>query len=180
MSGSGKPLLYWDACLWIAYLSAEKRPGDEMLGVKEHVRMFEAGEAICVTSVLTLSEILHLNGQDAEQKVNQVFQRRIYQPIEVSKEIGLLARKIRAHYLTQPTAPGAGTIRTPDAIHLATAIAMKCDSLFTFDGLRDPNAGPRQVGGLLKLNGQKIAGQYDLRILVPPEPPQIKLPLGTP
>ena len=68
----------------------------------------------------------------------------------------------------------ADELTTPDAIHLATAIAIGCDRFFTFDG-QDPK---EKRGRKLLPLGPTIAGQYSLATVLPRRPvqAQAKLP----
>jgi hypothetical protein len=40
MSGI-KPIVYWDTCIWLAWIKNEKRDPGEMEGVQEQVDQFE-------------------------------------------------------------------------------------------------------------------------------------------
>jgi hypothetical protein len=57
----GKRTLYWDTCIWLAWVRDEKRqdPGD-MPGIQEQVKEFHGGKITIATSVLTLGEMLDL------------------------------------------------------------------------------------------------------------------------
>jgi len=79
----------------------------------------------------------------------KLFQRKNFQEKPVNQYIATLAHDIRNFY--QRT---NNKIRTPDAIHLATAIYYNAEKFYTFDG-----AGG---GGLLRFDGN-VAG-YELAI----------------
>lgn len=178
-----KRVNYWDANIFLAWLKREVRPDpNDMLGVEEQVRQYEAGQIIVVTSVLTITEILESTlDETAKQKFIQFQNRRgSYELLEVSLPIAKLASEIRNYY--KETGPADYHLATPDSIHLATAILHRCDDFFTFDcnnkkkrGQNCDNTNYLACYGLIPLSN-KVAGKHDLTIGKPPIGIQPKLP----
>jgi len=152
MSGN-KPLVYWDSCIFIAWLKDEERNAGEMEGVRGIVERIESSDIRLVTSVLTHTEILRSKYPEKHYDIlDQFFMKKCVRRAQVDIQIAKLASKIRDYYNANSD-DEAGRIKTPDAIHLATAIHYECAELHTFD---DP---------ILELNGD-IAG-FHLQICKP-------------
>ncbi|HEX7812575.1 MAG TPA: PIN domain-containing protein [Burkholderiales bacterium] len=160
---TGKPKFYWDAAPLIAWITNEKRADpSEMDGLAEVVEMVERGSAVLLTSVLWRAEVLELNLSKAQrQKLEQSFDGRSFIELSVDGRILDLAGEIRTLQRSSKKKDAIKNIRTPDAIHLATAIQYDATEFHTFDGKR---SGPNR-GGLLSLDGN--VGGHRLRICVP-------------
>src|SRR4030042_1515648 len=50
-------IIYWDSCIFLAWLKDEKRPNHEMDGIYECVREVEIGKTRLITSVITKIEV---------------------------------------------------------------------------------------------------------------------------
>ena len=80
------------------------------------------------TSVITLTEILvlplRLGNTDLAQKYHDILSDRYnYKMVAITSEIAISAAAIRARH----------GLRTPDAMHAATAIKSECDAILTND-----------------------------------------------
>ncbi|MDO9096914.1 MAG: PIN domain-containing protein [Candidatus Methanoperedens sp.] len=150
-----KEIIYWDSCVFIAWLSNEVRTPAEMSGMEEVARLFDGNKIVLVTSVLSRVETLYgLMTKEAENKYIEVLSRPNLDEIEVHRDIAQLAHEIRSHYKSK----GKKTPTTVDAIHIATAIWAKVDELHTFDGCgKQP--------GMITLNGDEILN--GLKIMAP-------------
>jgi predicted nucleic acid-binding protein len=152
--------IYWDSCIFIAWIKDEKRPAGEMDGVYECVDRVQAGTIRLITSVFTRTEVFesdlpaHVRSQYAA-----LLNRRNVCQLDQDLRVAELAREIREHYQAENAKDRKGTIATADAVHLATAIHYKADALYTFD------QGKRGGRGLLSLNGD-VAG-HAIRVCKP-------------
>jgi len=145
-------IIYWDSCIFIAWLKDEKRPGNEMDGVYECVEDVEKGKIRLITSVMTRTEVLEANLTDeVRNKYVNLLKRRNVQSIDQDLRVADLSRKIREYYNEQKKIDGLPGISSPDAIHLATAVHYRATAFYTFD---DGKKGSR---GLLSLDGN-VAG----------------------
>jgi len=154
-------LIYWDACVFIAWLKDEIRPPGEMDGVVECVDQVESGSVRLVTSVLTRTEVFETNlPQDVKARYSALLGRRNVQTVDNDLRVSDLARQIREFYGAQSKRDGLPGLTPADAIHLATAIHYKADAFYTFD---DGKKGGRS---LLSLDGN-VAG-HPLKITKPP------------
>lgn len=139
--------LYWDSCVFIAWLKNEPRAESELIGLKSCVDAIDRKTHNLATSALSSVEILEAEMPAGAEDQLQLFLTKSNIEIwPVDEEVIRLARKIRNHFKQLKT-NGANTkvIKVPDAIHLATAIHYEVSELHTFDG------------DLLKLNGS-VAG----------------------
>jgi hypothetical protein len=155
---AGKRAYYWDACVFIAWLQDEHRKVGEMDGVADVVRAVDNGEAILMSSVMILPEVLACRLSDAAIKMwEAVLRRRHIALINADQRVAQLAHEIRNFHQTEGV-----KVSTPDSMHLATAILYQADEFHTFDG---SGATPRK-SKLIPLSGH-VAGVYPLKICVP-------------
>jgi predicted nucleic acid-binding protein len=136
--------IYWDSCVFISYISGEKRNKFEVAGIDDVVRDVDLNKAILVTSVVARVEVLRDLGDKRDKFINVLLNPSI-QEIDVNKVIGQMAGDIR--YQFQQI--GMSRLMTPDAIHLATALWAEVDEFHTFDG-----SGKQP--GLLSLNEHEL------------------------
>lgn len=182
MSGKAKPLLYWDSCVFLAWIQEEGPPFrkvEDMDGLQRVARLVGKGEMKLCTSVLTHVEILACKMDDtAKKRYENVFLRPEVIEIGVDSPIALLASELRDFYIAAKDRlpieqrKNALTLSTPDAIHLATAIHYGAEEFHTFDG--DDKSNP---DGLLRL-GNMVA-KYPLKIRKPDDQ-QLTLLVGIP
>jgi len=169
---SGKPIIYWDTCVLLAWIKDEARPNNEMDGVNDYAEKIHRNHITLITSVLTDAEILESTLDDsAKQRLEDFFKRPNCQKCEVDSKIIPLSSKIRDYYQQQKLNDGLPTLTLPDAIHLATAIHYEANAFHTFDERNES----RKRRALIPLNGN-VAG-YQLLICKPPAPAQASMPV---
>lgn len=157
-------VIYWDTCVFISYIigGIDRTPA-EMSGIDNIVNEVEANRIILVTSVMTRVETLYdLYDKEKRNKFLNIFKRPNIQEIEVHHPIANLANSIRSQFKQL----GITRLKSPDAIHLATAMWANVDEFQTFDG------NGEQIG-LINLDSHEIL--KGLRI-VPPRAKQPYLP----
>lgn len=120
------PLYGVDTMLFIYHFENHERFGP---GAEKVLRAAEAGEHRLVTSMLTLLEILVIPKRlgltalcDRYRELLDSFPNLAMQPID--REVVEIASDLRATY----------RLRTPDAIHVATAIQRRADLFISGDG----------------------------------------------
>ena len=157
-------IVYLETTILLAWIKNEIRQDHEMEGVEHCIERIANGEIKGITSVNTLGEILEGNvAKEKREFVDRTLgQRRGLELIDVDRRVALLAQEIRQYYRER-----SKNLKLPDATHLATAIHLRADALYTFDG-----------DDLLPLNGN-VAG-HNLVICKPPLPVQGKLPFSLP
>ena len=180
MSGNLRrlPSYYFDASVYLAYLRNEEPIyGKQRIKAIETVwQQSERAGTVIVTSTISLTEVLaHKLSSSAEKKFLQAFDSGIHQLEDVTPPIAMRARQYRDYYKKNPVkCPGGDAkrsdLRTPDAIHLATAAIIRCDQFWTFDGV----AGSKDTIGILWL-GNKVA--EDSLVLSQPELLQGEFPI---
>jgi predicted nucleic acid-binding protein len=170
---TGKRMIYWDACLLIAYIVGETCWAPQILeGIEDLVLEINSERCTLITSTITLTEIF-LGELSAFQKdkLNDVFKRPNLMWADVNPKVADRASSIREHYRNKGI-----QIATPDAIHMATAILYKVDTLYTLDG-----AGKRcRPNHLLRLNGNVADSKLKIEKpwrFPPPPPPKPNTPL---
>lgn len=160
---TGKPKFYWDTAPLIAWIANEKRADPaEMDGLAEVVEMVQRGAAVLMTSVLWRAEILELKLSKVQRtRLEESFDGRNFIELSADGRVMDLAGEIRAIQKASKKKDVLKNIRTPDAIHLATAIHYDATEFHTFDGAR---SGTNHAG-LLSLNGN--VGGHRLKVCVP-------------
>lgn len=142
---TGLPRIYWCTNVWIDL--AQQTPGriDRCVAEIDRARK---NEIEIWTSTYTLAEAYSLGGganggNHVSAQVDAYFQQPFIRLVQVDRAIALRARDLlRAHSKLK---------KSPDAIHLATALASNCDELHTFDGknLLPLNGSVHRRDGLL-------------------------------
>lgn len=162
----GKPSIYWDTCIFLAWLKDEKRPNNEMDGVKFIADEIHNDHIILMTSVVTRGEVLESTlDNKGLQLWNDFFKRTKVREVVAAGKIMDLTHSIRDYYQQQKSVDGLPTLTLPDATHLATAIIYGAHEFHTFDEHDKPKRK-----ALLPLNGN-VAG-HNLKICKPPLPAQ--------
>jgi predicted nucleic acid-binding protein len=157
---SGRSVIYWDTCVFITWLTAEKSkwPASIWQGIQDVADLVEIGQAILVTSTLIRTEVfLGKLTLEQKQKFADILRRKNVQEVAPHMRIADRASTIRERH----------KIKTPDAIHLATAILFEVDEMHTMDGWHEDG----KKDGLLALS--RNVADYDLWITEP-------YPRGTP
>lgn len=135
MSGTNK-FIYWDSSIFIAWLSSDNTKNDittEELGIIEwFIQQCYGGKLTICTSAITITEVLYFKEEDGtdsdEIKVfNNFFASRVY-CIAADANIARKAGELRKTNLRNGT-----KIRTPDAIHISTALEHNCHTIHTTD-----------------------------------------------
>ena len=142
--------LYWDTCVFIAHLQNEHATyGKAVDDIAQF--LLEAGQNECqiYTSTITIAEIprrrMRSSGYGTFVDFLNDFAGAVIQ-ITADPPIMAMAAELHGHQYSKTG--GKRTLGTPDAIHLASAIALqetygvKLESFHTFD-----NGGQRGIGG---------------------------------
>ena len=147
-------MIYWDTCVFIAWLKDEKDkwPPTIWQGIVDVANLVQSEQAILVTSTLIRTEIfLGTLTPEQKHKFARILQRKNVLEVAPHMRITDRASTIREKH----------KIKTPDAIHLATAILYNVDEMQTMDGWHDD--GKRD--GLLGLS--RNVDDYNLWITDP-------------
>lgn len=165
--------VYWDSCLFIAWLTAEQRVKDDLDGLEECVRHAELNlVTVIVSKVFELEVIVDAMPDSTQSQLRRFLRQTNVEVVDYEPGIVALAREIRAHYVTRKQAGTFGWVPAiADSIHLATAVNRKAEVFLTFD------KGGKDKGNLLALDGD-VAG-HQLRVL-PPRAKQMTLDLAVP
>jgi predicted nucleic acid-binding protein len=166
-----RPLIYWDSCIFIAWLNNEQRPGNEMQGVSICLEAIQADEIIMMTSAMMKAEVLPGKiPPDVRSTFERFLCRRNVVLVDVDLRIGELSGELRDFYVKQAKVDGEAPVEAADAVHLATAIHYGADAFYTFD---EGGEGARRSRSLLSLNGN--VGGHQLVVCKPPVKGQLRL-----
>lgn len=149
---SNKPLrVYWDSCV---YIDCIQQTPDRHTLLESIIEQAKNGDIVLVASTLVLAEVVKLDAPDATaeeeaKRILRFFENDFIKVRNVTRRIAEHAADMVRVY----------SIKPPDAIHVATALAGKCVSLQTYDGKQGSG------GKLIALNGK--IGNPPLRIEVP-------------
>jgi predicted nucleic acid-binding protein len=146
---------YWDSVCCLGFLKEED---DKVTACQSVISDAEAGRVEIVVSTLVLAEVLWIKGhdrvpRDSKEKIRNFFRRRYFLMVNVDLFIAEQAQDLVWDY----------NLRHKDAIHVASALALKCASLDTFDP------------GMIELDGQ-LSHDAPMRIGPPAGHPQHTLP----
>lgn len=174
----GKPLIYWDTCIWLAWARNEQRPAGDIEGIQEYIDRFEKDQIYICTSVIAEAEMLdHKFGPGQRAKLQKFFDNPQIDKIGVDQTISRLVGELRSHYFNLPDR--LPTLTLGDALHLASAIIYDCDEFLTFDE-NDCTKPSKARRALIPLNGnvaghklticKPVAKAPKLRLVVPQPP----------
>lgn len=154
------PIIYWDACVFLAWLKNEDRPETEMAGLASVVDEIEKRNFHLITSVTTKIEVLpKRSGEEVMTKFSNLFKQENVDVIIIDERIANKASEIREYYIEEAKETGNRALGFADTLHLATAIIREASVLHTFDD------GKSNKRGLLELSGN-VAG-HSLKIEKP-------------
>lgn len=156
-------IYYWDSSVFCAFFTPEQMPA-RADNVAQLLEDAEDGNVIIVTSFLTLTEVIKVDGEKpfniAEQKkITQFFKKDYFEWVNFDRGIAEAARELIW------TNDG---LKSKDAVHIASAVeamalGVKLDAVHAYDG------------AFAKLSG-KIAGLQCP--MLEPIPNQLTLGLG--
>ena len=153
------PRVYIESCWFIEAARFDLRgtasePGREreVAFLKVILEASRDGEVDVFTSTLTLAECLHVGGC-ADQRVQDLYRGllssgRYVTLVQPDVFVCEDARVLRWQH--------GISLKGADAVHVASAVTMKCTEFLTCDGK-------------IKRNGERIAAAYNLRVLAPSE-----------
>lgn len=115
----------WDSVCCLGWLRNEP---DKAPGCQAVLDLVDAGKVELVVSTLALAEVLWMKGQDkiprdSKEKVRDFFRRSSFLIASVDLTTAEYAQELVWSHSVKPK----------DAIHVATAILLRCASLDTFD-----------------------------------------------
>lgn len=127
--------LYWDACVFLSYIN--EMP-DRLPDIEALLEQAQRGEIQIVTSVVSVAEVAFAASEQQARALDEKQEDRIARlwalgsPIQLVDVHLLIAEKARA--LQRAGVPQGWTgLRSPDAIHLATAQHEEVAEVNTYD-----------------------------------------------
>ncbi len=153
-------IVYWDACIWIAWLKEEERPYGDMEGTQVSVDHIYAGRSDLILSRLIVDQELKVGRLPPKQQDLFYSFRRRSNVILIDFEPPILALMVQIfdHYSANPV--GGKTMDMQDALHLATAINRNANAFYSFD------TGKRSGLNLLRISGDEAI--HGLTVCKPP------------
>lgn len=183
----GSNFVYWDACIFLAYVKGEQHRLGEIEYLHAQATRFDTGKLKLITSSITVAEIREATlTADQIAKLLRIFRRSNFLFVDVTVAVAELASKIRSYYTAHPILSGDKKrlmLQTPDAIHVASAIvaqkgAKESLKLLTFDSENKPKTNSlalTAISGLVANEFQLVIGRPDVKgfqlKLAPFDPP---------
>lgn len=134
--------VYWDSSAFLALLNLERGHGQGVLdALQSQAGSFDRSQITLATSTLAILEVGSADLSDAARDSFELMLRRgnmlLFSPNET---VMRAAADLRRHvYGKEKNGAGEGYILSPpDAIHVATAMLLKCDCLVTLDSANKP------------------------------------------
>jgi hypothetical protein len=107
-------IVYWDTCIFLAWMNDETRQAGEMEGLGKIAELVLRAEVTLVTSTITRAEILQSKtSPDAMKKYDGLLRRSNVVPQNVDLPIAKLTSELMDFYIDSDF-----ELLTPDAIHL--------------------------------------------------------------
>lgn len=160
-------LVYWDTCIYFAWLRDEQRPNHEIDGVYESAKKINERKQRLICSTIVTAQIYKTKMGQASMTIFEKFlKRRSVQYVDFEHRAADLTSEIMEYYNVRNKAQGK-KMDFSDAQHLAISILYQVDAFYTFD------KGEKGGIDLLSLSGN-VAG-HSLMICKPPLPPQIRM-----
>lgn len=137
------PRLYWDACVFLAYVEGERERLTHIEAVLDEARQ---GKVEIVTSTASITEVAFGSAEMDERALNPEIQAAIEglwvpnSPIMLSEVSVLVVEKAR-DLMRRAVSEGAKVPKPMDAIHLSTALRLEVDEFQTYDGPLQKAAG---------------------------------------
>lgn len=139
MSGNRKRVFYWDTCVYLAWLKDEAGYRGFRPAIENMIRECREKKIEILTSTITITELLCVGvAENTRRQMEELFRLDLHKAIDVDIVIAKKAREYRMFCKTK----GIACLKTPDAVHIATAVVNEVDELHTFDqGLLGHNGG---------------------------------------
>ncbi|BBM89209.1 hypothetical protein COTS27_00904 [Spirochaetota bacterium] len=130
-----KRIVYFDACIFIAWLKNERRNDpDDLKAVQQIIDKVKKRELTVITSTITQVEVAACKvGKPILSKFDDLLKRKNLQRISVDIKTANMARELRDAYNSASFKSKSNTFTPLDAIHLATAILNRVNNFYTFD-----------------------------------------------
>jgi predicted nucleic acid-binding protein len=135
----------WESGIFITILTAERRSDEELSGLREVMDIVDRGQATIVVSSSASGEVLNKNG---DSTVRDRFHRRYQNPAFFRADTNDAIWQ-RVAMIREAAERDDRKVKTPDAVHIATAIEYKVDAMHTFDDKLLRLSGKPYVEGLI-------------------------------
>src|ERR1035438_6011711 len=175
MSGKRARRIYWDTCVFLAWIKQETVwPEEVTKGIEQTIELAKSKQVVIATSALTIAEALATQVTlEQKQRFRHIFSVSYLQLIDLDRRISEKASVIRDYYDTRQFKAGVyqsgSSMAMGDAIHLATAIHFNMDEFQTLDGA---GKRPRRTD-ILNLDGDVAGSRLNIKrpkFVPPPEP----------
>ena len=128
------PKYYWDACGFISYV---EKHSERLAAIEAILSLAEKGTVEVVTSTITITEVAFADYEKTNKALDPEIENRIDNLWAPSSPINLvdfhpLIAKIARDYIRQ-VIPIGWSLKSKDAIHLATAQQMSVSVLHTYN-----------------------------------------------
>lgn len=149
---SGKPIVYWDSCAFIAFLKGEACHGDDVsAALKSQAGAFDRGEIVLATSTIGIAEVISANlGSAVQDELEGIVRRKNFHTIPVNDTIARDAARLRTHCHKAARASSTGDpylLAMPDAVHVVSAMRIGAAVLVTLDkNDKSVTASRRELG----------------------------------
>ena len=154
---------YWDTCIYLAWLRQEQTHKGTIPSIEGIIQRARDGKVTIYTSVITIAEVLTEKLPAKQRKdFEGCFRFGEHELYDVDVRIAQKASKIREIALALHNGK---KIKTPDAIHIATAQIIGVEQLHTLDNELIALHGSKAVDGLNitkpSLTDDKEPGLFD-------------------
>jgi len=158
---SGRPIVCWDSCIFLAWFKQEKdKPLEEIEVILKQV---SDGKIALLVSAISCAEVLNDTvGSRAGEQFQSFVKRNNVIAANVDFRIAKIAATIREKTIAAcKVGEIEKSVRAPDALIVATATCYRATSLHTFDPILLSLSGTEAVEGL-SITKPTTDEEYDL------------------
>lgn len=136
MSGDSREIVYWDSCIFIAFLKGENHGDSATEAIRIQAAEFDANKIVLATSTVGIMEVLSMELTDeVKDKFEKMIRRSNFVIIEANEFVARKAAVLRNHCYAKSKEAGNLNFKvTPaDAIHVSSGMAVLASKIVTTD-----------------------------------------------
>ena len=168
MSGDSREIIYWDSCIFIAFLKGENHGESATEAIRIQAAEFDANKIVLATSTVGVMEVLSMKLEDeVKDKLEKMIRRSNFILIETNEFVARKAAILRNHCYTKSKEAGKleFKISPADAIHVSSGMAVEASKIVTTD--KKDKKGKGELGMVSIASFYPVTGLPSTPIIYP-------------